>query len=222
MILTSVNQLTQLAGTDGASQKPDWKMQLAATALLMKAYPEAKRALLESGMSRERVESMPVGQVVAIQASRAYFYTYHEMFKWSLVPYPDAWQRLADVEQRLIAEGYLGPLSVSTAQVLPIASLLLPAIKAVFGATVRLETQVASLQAIEAIRMHAAANNRKLPRTLEAITIIPVPNNPTTGKPFAYRLDGNKATLDVPAPSGQPKRNGKRYEITIAPERPKK
>jgi hypothetical protein len=222
VILLALTQLSQLDGNVTVSRNPEWALQLTVTALLMKYYPEAKRALIEGGMSREKVEAMPVGQVVAIQASRAYFYAYHEMFKWSLIPYPEAWRRVEDAEQRLIREGYLGPLSVSAAQVLPIASLLLPAIKAVFGATARLEAQIAGLQTIEAIRMHAAANDRKLPRTLEAITVVPVPNNPATGKPFAYRLDGNKATLDVPAPDSQPRRNGKRYEITIAPPRDKK
>lgn len=216
LVVTALANLSQIDGNMNAAEKPDWKMQLAATALMMKAYPEAKRALLESGKSRESVEAMSVAQVVAIQSSRNYFYAYHEMFKWSLLPYHQAWQKIAESEQKLIAEGHLGPASGSSLPVLPIANMLLPATKAVFGATARLESQIAGLRVIEAIRMHAAANDGKLPRSLEAITVVPVPDDPSTGKPFHYRLEDNKATLDVPAPATQPVRNGKRYEITIA------
>lgn len=215
LVVTSLAQLSQVDGSLNSNAKPDWKMQLAAAALMMKAYPEAKKALLESGMSRERVEEMAVGQVVAIETSRNYFHAYHEMFKWTSLPYDQAWQKMADAEQRLIDEGQLGPAGNSALRVLPIASLLLPASKQVVGATARLETHLAGLRAIEAIRMHAAVNDGKLPRSLEAVTIVPVPNDPSTRKPFAYRVEGNKATLEVPAPATQPARVGKRYEITI-------
>lgn len=221
LVVTSLAQLSQVEGNVNPTPKPDWKMQLAAAALMMKAYPEAKRALLASGMNPEKVEEMPVGQAVAIQASRAYFYAYHEMFKWTLLPYDQAWQRIAETEQRLIAEGHMGPPGAASLPVLPIANLLLPATKSVIGATARLESQLAGLRTIEAIRMHAAANDGKLPRSLEAITIVPVPNDPSTGKPFNYRLEDNKATLDVPAPAPQPMRNGKRFEITINAPRAK-
>src|SRR6185369_12383043 len=123
------------------------------------------------GLAREKVEAMPVGQVVAIQAARAYHYTYHEMFKWSLLPYPQAWQKMAQVQDRLRDEGYLGKPG-SSLEVLPIASLLLPATNGVMGATARLQTQHAGLRTIEAIRMHAATHDRKLPRSLDEITVV--------------------------------------------------
>ena len=39
--------------------------------------------------------------------------------------------------------------------------------------------------------MHAAANGGKLPATLADVTVVPVPLDPVTGKPFDYRLEGD-------------------------------
>ncbi len=78
----------------------------------------------------------------------------------------------------------------------------------------RLERQLNALQAIEAIRMHAAQTG-KLPATLEEITIVPVPLNPVTEKPFVYRLDGETAILELPF-SDKMNDYSSRFEITLA------
>ena len=44
-------------------------------------------------MDRERVEAMPVGQVVAIQTARSTEYAFHEVFKLLLLPYDEAHRR---------------------------------------------------------------------------------------------------------------------------------
>ena len=54
-----------------------------------RVLPQAKQALIDSGMDPQRVAQMPTGQVVAIQASRAYRHIYHENMKWFYVPF---WQ----------------------------------------------------------------------------------------------------------------------------------
>jgi hypothetical protein len=46
--------------------------------------------------------------------------------------------------------------------------------------------------------MYAADHDGKLPKSLNEITAVPVPNNPATGKAFQYRLDGATAVLDLP------------------------
>jgi hypothetical protein len=100
---------------------------------------------------------------------------------------------------------------------LPIAGLLLPAVEAVLRADVRAARNIAVLQAIEAIRMHAADHGGQLPKSLAEITIVPVPNNPATGEPFPYRIDASgAATLEVPTLEGfQPRHDGKRYVLRV-------
>ncbi|MEM9660045.1 MAG: hypothetical protein AAF961_16910, partial [Planctomycetota bacterium] len=84
-----------------------------------------------------------------------------------------------------------------------LASLLLPATQAVRTAEMRLERQRNAIQVVEALRMHAAATGA-LPATLDEIRMAPVPNNPATGAPFEYRLDGETAILDLPTSDGTP------------------
>jgi hypothetical protein len=43
--------------------------------------------------------------------------------------------------------------------------------------------------------MHAAAHGGRLPDKLEEVSIVPVPNDPGTGRPFEYQRDGQTATI---------------------------
>ena len=54
-----------------------------------------------------------------------------------------------------------------------------------------------ALMVVEALRMHAWENAGRLPASLDEITVVPVPENPATGEPFPYHLDGDTASLDV-------------------------
>ena len=58
----------------------------------------------------------------------------------------------------------------------------------------RLDTEIAALRVIEAIRLHAKVEG-SLPASLDAIKIVPVPNSPVSGKPFAYALKDGTAEL---------------------------
>jgi hypothetical protein len=63
------------------------------------------------------------------------------------------------------------------------------------AALVRLEQRIAMLRAVEAIRLDAATNGGKLPASLGDLSV-PVPADPVSGKPFAYKLDGMTAVLE--------------------------
>ena len=213
--MLEMQQLGAMTG-GGQAEKPDWKSQLALAAMLIRVYGECKKALIESGESAEKVEKMPVGKVVAIQASRAYRQTYHEMFKWALLPYSDLPREEPDPLESLRKKGQ-GLGALSAADPLMIASLLLPAIKQARLAEVRLQKNLAALQTIEALRLYAATHEGKLPTALADITQVPVPINPTTGKPFAYELRGETATLDVPSvAANNGHRDARRYVIRLA------
>lgn len=215
LIVDCLQKLPQLEG--GSSQQPaGWQADLLAAAVLAKLYPVAKELLIKGGMDRDRVEAMPVGQVVAIHTARAQRYAYDEVCKLFYLPPHEAIRRDGQVMEKLQSEGYLRqPLSGQEG--LPIATLLLPAVSNVKLASLRLDRERAALMAIEALRMHAAAAG-KLPASLAEITAVPVPPNPISGQPFAYHLDASGvATLDLPAPPGFERTQGyaKRYVLRL-------
>ena len=172
---------------------------MSAAGLSMLIYPNAKQRLVASGMDSARVENMPVGQVVLIDAAREYQRITDEIEKWLYVPYPTAKERIRQTEKKLFnsrnrLQGGFGII---------IADALLPAIRAVSTAQMRLEWQMASLRVIEAVRMHAAVAGR-LPASLDDIVIVPVPVNPITNLPYLYRLDEKTAVLELPFSDGMP------------------
>lgn len=86
---------------------------------------------------------------------------------------------------------------------------------AVLGAQTRIDCKIAALRVIEASRLYAAANGGNLPDRLDMITQVPVPDDPFTGRPFAYSRDGQTATLTAHIPSNPKVVTGLRYRVTI-------
>ena len=154
---------------------------------------------------------MPVLQAFVLHEVLVYDSFYDDTIKWYGVPYRQARAGLARVEQRLKAtrsDPTLGGI---------FAALLLPAVDKVMFASVRLDRRLDALRCVEALRLYAAAHEGKLPEKLADVTAVPLPADPVTGKPFAYRRDGATATLSGPAPAGQEPNlsNSITYEITL-------
>jgi hypothetical protein len=212
-----VRGLADLADLGGPGAYKGWQGEIAAAGLMAKLYPAAKQELLASGMDREKVESMSVGQAVAVQTARATESLYQELFKYTLLPAAEAIPRLSESMRRLEKEQISPDAALSGKIGLPIANFFLPSVTNVLLAEVRNARNLAALQAIEAIRMHTAVNGA-LPATLSDITIVPVPPNPATAQPFAYKLDASAgvATLDVPpSASRQARYEGKHYVLRL-------
>ena len=215
--LLIVRALEDLSELGAPAQFKGWQGELAAAGLMTALYPAAKAELLASGMDRERVEAMPVGQVVAIHTARATESIYHEIFKHTFMPYADAMQRLPATLHRLEKDSIRPDAAAFGKTGIPIASLFLPAVNAVMQAEIRATRNLAALQTIEAIRMHAAETG-KLPSTLADVSVVPIPVNPATGDSFPYSFDAatDTATLDVPPSEAQRARHeGKHYVIRL-------
>jgi len=180
------------------------------TMLSVRLYPAARQWLIDSGMTAEAVDKLPVAQVIAIHKIESFNRLRDNVFKWMYLP---VWQqqpgaRKADLDIRRSSE---------TLEGFPLAEVL-PAIQMSTTAGARLDRRIASLAAVNALRMHAAANGGKLPATLAEITVAPVLEDPTTGQPFGYSVNGATATLTSPPLPNQPVSvAGLHYEITIAP-----
>jgi hypothetical protein len=119
------------------------------------------------------------------------------------------------IPSRTTAEKGLTPDSRFSQGALPLASLLAPALSSVRHAQARLDRHLAALQLIEALRWHATTNGGRLPVTLDEVKVVPLPLNPATGKPFAYRLENGVGLLELPRlPGSKPE---SRYEIVVRP-----
>lgn len=209
--LEAVEPMMNLRPTRGAQADP--LAQAAASLVALRGYPSAKRELIARGYDSQRVEAMPVGQVLAIQQKFVDDVIGQEMLKAALLPPAEAAKVSAKVEQLLKGRGYLGPPIVQTAETIPLMSLLAPATRGAGQASWRAEAYFAALRTVEAIRMHAASAG-VLPKSLAEIEAVPVPENPTSDEPFAYSSDGRTAVLDVVVSPDQPRVNW-RVELTL-------
>jgi hypothetical protein len=186
----------------------EFTAQAAVAGMTVAVYPDAKRRLIAGGMDAQRVEEMPVGQVVAIDAAREYRRVGDEFEKQWYLPYLVAKNQTEATEKQFQGNKLPGGFG----RVL--AGLLMPAVNSVRDAGMRLDWQLNGIQTVEAIRMHAAETG-KLPATLQEITVVPVPLNPLTEKPYAYRLEREQAILELPFSDGIPNAAW-RFEITLA------
>jgi hypothetical protein len=175
-------------------------------------YAHARDRLYAWGYSTGEIDAMAVGQVLSIYSARAY-QTFAD--EWEKVGYFDyqtgkkLYRNMQELEDDL---GIFG--SSPDRELIPIASALLPAVQAAQSAVFRSERDLDALRVIEALRMHAAQNEGKWPKTLEEITCVPVPRNVATGEHFEYRLDGDTAILVLPMSDGF--HLEKQYELTLA------
>ena len=182
--------------SSSSSSRPEMKdlgEHMMFTAIVARAYPEAKRRLIAQGRPPAQVEAMPSIQVVALHSYRLYEQARDDIFKWAGLPY---WQASKGMSE---SERHPGIGWDKLKGGIPFASVL-PAINAGFYVPARVERRLNVARYIEAIRLYAANHNGTLPPSLEAITEAPVPIDPATGKFFEYTVNGSTATLRAPSP----------------------
>ncbi|MCA9110407.1 MAG: hypothetical protein KDA52_10690 [Planctomycetaceae bacterium] len=168
-------------------------IDIALLALVARGYPTAKRQLIEAGHAPQDVEALAVGQVVGLHQQHVYQQMWQNFEAASILPYQQAQRRFDQLEQGLQRE-------LECSEVIPMVSVLLPSVRHVSYAGMRREVSHAILMTIEAIRMHMAVNEGRLPASLDEISIVPVPNNPVTNVPFSYELKDDTALIDSPFP----------------------
>jgi hypothetical protein len=168
------------------------RRRLLLTAWCIKAYPEAKKALMAQGHSAKEVEALPVIQVVALQSVKVFLHLQDDLCKWFSLPYAERQEGLEAWQQEMRA-------AKLRMDVVPIF-LALPAMIKVSFNQARLERRIAALRCVEAVRMYAAAHEGRPPASLGLVKDVPVPLDPVTGRAFEYKAAGNKATLYGPPP----------------------
>jgi hypothetical protein len=167
-------------------------------------YPRAKQWLVEQGTPPQEVEAMSVASALARYQFGQYEVWYDEVLKLTALPYWQAQEGLRRVERRLADARDGNPLVA-----------IIPAVHRAYLTGVMLDRQVAALQTVEALRNYAAAHDGQLPAQLEELSETPAAPDPTTGKPFVYRVQENHVTLESPAPPGERPTDAMRMEVTF-------
>jgi hypothetical protein len=192
-----------------ADGEKSWAGRLELTFVAIKGYPAAKRRLIDSGRSPEQVEAMPAVQAVLLHSLAMYEESRDAILKWSTLPYWQAAPRIERVEAET-REMY------RMKEVLPL-DLFLPPGNALLTARARGRRNIAMLRVLEAIRLYGGSHKGRLPKELADLAEFPIPDDPITGGPFIYRIQGETAVLEAPLLPGMPQRSfGARYEINFA------
>ncbi len=163
--------------------------------MAVEAYPAAKKRLEEEGWKSKDLDAMPAVQVVAIDARRQFLKLRDEANRWAVLPYPQAVAGLLENQKNLRNFGNENRIAR------PLFDLIGPSLR-VLNMVWRVERRIAALRVIEAIRLYAASHEGRLPATLADIHVVPVPEDPCTGKTFDYKPNGNHFRLSGPAPAG--------------------
>jgi hypothetical protein len=198
---------------EGASPPP-WATRLGLASLAIKVYPDAKKSLIAHGRPTAEVEAMPTLQVVVVHLVEQYDEMKDEYLKWLSLP---PWQMWAGLEG---SERQLRPRMANPPTDLSLFRTFLPAVLKIVGAQLRTEWQVAGLRTAEALRLYAAGHKGQPPEKLDAITEVPLPIDPFTGKSFDanYAVKDGKGILELPAPARMPILIGRRYELAPGAE----
>jgi len=170
--------------------------------------PAARKYLAERmHLEAAEVKAMPPAQVLVLYLVGSFKEFRDDQFKAAYLPYPEAQPVLAEADKRLDA--------APDTEAKRFAKTLMPAIVKILAAPNRVQRKIAALRVIEALRMHAAAHDGRLPDKLSEVTVVPLPDDPGTGRPFEYHRDGRTATLTGRIP-GQPLAiTGLRYRLTM-------
>jgi hypothetical protein len=206
--------IVELEGS-GARRSNAWEVNAGLALWVARMYPTARQSLIARGRKPKEVDRLPMLQVVLLDELYTYDRLYDDMTKWYGLPYPEARRGLQKTDQDLRRlRGQISQLN----QAGILAGLLLPAITKVHFAGARVERHIDLLRCLEALRLHAAAHDGKLPDRLEDIKEVLIPQDPITGKPFEYTVRGNQATLYAPPPAGEQANQGNavKYELTLS------
>jgi hypothetical protein len=169
------------------------------------ALPAAKAYLAgRGGYTAEQVGAMSTPQVLVLCIIGQYRVVRDDVFKVAYLPF---------AEGRWLADADSGkPVKPAVKEILPLSQLMSALEKARLPEA-RLARQIAGLRVVEAIRLHASGHGGRLPKSLDEVQAVPVPVDPVSGRPFAYRLDGDIAHISSAA--GFEMKDGFGYAITI-------
>ncbi|HTU26116.1 MAG TPA: hypothetical protein VMF30_11995 [Pirellulales bacterium] len=175
---------------------PPWDSRHEAALLFetMALLPEARAYLDQHGFTSDRIDAMPLLQQVLLYRWKEFVAKQDDLLKWTLLAgklSPN--QVLQAVEKQL-------PTNLDIGQPF---SLFFGASSDAARLVVLHERALGMLSTIEALRMYAAEHNA-WPQKLDDVTVVPIPLDAATEKPFEYSVDGDVARLGAPSVQHRP------------------
>jgi hypothetical protein len=174
---------------------------------MVRIYPTARKHLLAKGRPEIEVNKLPMHVVVALHLADRLKGMRDDMLKLSRLPFAQAWPGLQKTDARMGA--------VKDDLTYAIVLAMMPALSRSALSVASVDRRIAALRCVEALRMHAAQNGNALPAKLTDVKIVPIPNDPMTGKPFEYALQGGTAILKSPKLDGEWEKHAVHYRITV-------
>lgn len=187
-----------------------WAKVGSASAHLDQHSEMARQALLKRGDAPEMVRVMTPAQAVLLEQFLTFEHWRDNLFILFDLPFWQSFPRMKEWQQELDAHVQANPH-----ESYPFMGLL-PNLRAAHFSITRVERSIAALQVIEAIRMHMAQSGGGLPRNLAEVQMVPLPDDPVTGKPFIYERTEAGAKLLLPSPTPDKPQDGVVYELIAA------
>jgi hypothetical protein len=164
------------------------KVSAAVTMVCTLCYPQGCDRLLEQGCKAEEIERLSVYQVVTPFVLQEIKAAYDRLLVTATFPYGSS--HSAIIFDESICEKIQSPVDIYLL-------LIMPALDAAKRACLRQHQTQELVKIIEAIRYYAAVHDGRLPESLGAIKeVVIVTDDPMTGKPFGYKVEGRTAMID--------------------------
>ncbi len=183
-------------GISQDDQLGEFANSLALAGMVAMQSTGAKKDLIARGMAKATVDAMPTTQAVLLRSLNLHRDLWDDQMKLFFMPYPLASKEI----KRMAVQTVELRKSNANDPLFTVFSLMYPALHKVHEAHSRTSRQITQLRAVEAVRMHVASTGQ-IPKSLADVTIVPVPDDPTTGKPFAYETKDGTFTLGTTAAS---------------------
>jgi hypothetical protein len=180
-----------------------WQGRLRAVARDADRLGAARRRLIEAGCAEALVRRFPTSQLILLDERHEFEVQWDERTKLLGLPLWHVDSLAGGLQEEEGSNGLFADLLPQTIELC--------------RARAQLTRQIALLRHIEALRLHAARHDGKLPARLCDISV-PLPDDPFTGKPFDYTVEGTTAHLRGESRSGEGSkaRCGVHYEVMIS------
>lgn len=186
-----------------------------ADAELLRRFRDCETAayaiLAKHGYTAEKLKQMSERRQMLIYSHCKYDELRDEMLRWLLMP-PTEGTPGADAMRENLRR-----LESSGEEVIPWASMYLPALAYAKRAETQYERLFDAFTLVEAIRLHVADSQGELPASLDAIKLVPVRNlDVVANRPFEYHVEANRAFLRLPNEYAGEKTSWHTFELTVA------
>jgi hypothetical protein len=173
--------------------------------------PGAKKDLLARGLAKKDVDAMPAAQAVLLRSIYRHRGVWDDQVKCFSLPPHKAFLEL----ERIDRQAKKARTEAKDDALFAVMTLLYPAVQKVHFAHARFERRVALVRALEAVRLQIAADGA-IPKSLDAVAVVAVPEDPFTGKPFEYSATATGFKLVAPPLPGYGRNMGEQvYDVTL-------